>query len=453
MSETWRKKTHYRHRVLISTARVLDPQYADGLICLTGAELEMLRNLTQYLHRRGTFAEDVTPSGYLSPSTADWDSVQAIVANLEEKLMGCEELMQIFEDMLAQLQCVCNKVSPTATDGGSVAPIIEDYLDDGTLIPDDPYSVDTEIAARRCAVAQLTYWQAWGWLTEVLQPVQENAMDIVVPLFLGVVSIMVGVTPLAIPAATVITIVSQIIDIWVEGSLTAVQNTLWANRDELICAVFEGLSYDYRASETRAAEVIATMTELSPIDRICMRTMFAPWAMALASKAHTQATDWAVANVSAGACDDCSWVYEAVHVFPPSPGDWTGGFPTYIGRWPGINIDENGYSPEFVLPSIVDHIDIEIQCKFTSDHPASNTVGYCYLEYQDVGDDWHIVGGAVFTTLEAAGVITNWQSTDTDKTVPRNDLRLHIKGQAGQTETDPWPLMPSYLRVKIYPHV
>ena len=453
MGNEWRRKTYYKPRVLISTTRVLDPQYEDGLMCITGAQIEMLRNLTQYLRRRSTFSQNEDLQGYLSPTGEDWDTIQAIVSDLEEELMGCEELMQVFQDMLTQLQCVCSGTSPTSSDGGSVQPIIQEGLDSGDLIVDDPYGDDTEIEARRCAVAQLTYWQAWGWLTEIIQPVQENAMDIVVPLFLGVVSLMVGVTPLAIPAATVITIVSQIIDIWVEGSLQAVQNTLWANRDELICAVLSGLSYDYRASESRAAEVIATMTELSPMDRVVMRTMFAPWAMALASKAYTEGTDWAVANVAAGACDDCDWVYEAEYTFPPSPGTWTGGFPTYIGRYPGININEDGYSPNFVIPSIVDNIDIEIQCKFTSDHPISNTVGHIAIEYQDVALDWHLIWAATETTLAIAGLPTDSTDSAEDGPVPRNVLRVHIRGQAGQTETDPWPFMPSYIRVRISPHV
>ena len=130
MSDSWRRKTYYKPRVLISTSRVLTPQFEDGLICLTGAELEMIRNLTQYLHRRSTFAESESGTGYLTPDTADWDTIQAIVANLEEKIMGCEELMTLFEDMLTAMQCVCNKTEQPPTDSGSVQPIVQEGLDD-----------------------------------------------------------------------------------------------------------------------------------------------------------------------------------------------------------------------------------------------------------------------------------------------------------------------------------
>jgi len=413
----------------------------------------MLRNVTQYLRRRSTFAEAETETGYLSPDTEDWDTILAIVADLEEKLMGCEELMQVFTDMLTQLQCICSGATSTAQDAGSVQPIVDVGLGDGTLIENDPYGGDTEIEARRCAVAQLTYWQAWGWLTEIIQPLQDNAMDAVVPIALGVIAVMVGVTPLAIPAGAIIALLSVLIDVWVDGSLVDVQNSLWAHRDELTCAVFNGLSYDYTMAEARAADVILGMDELSPMDRVVMRAMFAPWAMKLASLAHTQGTDWATANVAAGACDSCTWVYEMLYEFPPSPGDWSGGFPSYSGRWPGLNAVEEGTSVEFEIPSIGSNIDIEITCHFMSKFGYGWTVGYTQLEYQDVALDWHIIGQNQCTTLEPAGAINTAYNKSEDVTVPRNVLRMNMHGQPGQGDSNPWPLMPVDIRIKMYPHV
>ena len=453
MAESWRHKTYYKPRVLISTSRVLAPQFDDGLICLTGAELEMIRNLTQYLHRRSTFAEDESDTGYLTPDTAEWDTIQAIVANLEEKIMGCEALMALFEDMLTAMQCVCNKTGEPPTDSGSVQPIVEEAIADGRLIENDPYGSGTEIEARRCAVAQLTYWQAWEWLTEIIQPLQENSMDVVVPAVLLLIGVMIGATPLAIPAGPLLALVGILFDIWVDGSLADVQNALLANREELICALDNGLSYDYQTAHAHARSVIDGIEELSPLDLVVMRAMFAPWAIKLASLAYTAGTAWAIANVAAGACDDCTWVYEKVYTFPPSPGDWTGGFPTYIGRYPGINTNEDGYSLGFVLPSIVGTIDFEYQVIFMSDHGLGNTVGYVSIEYQDGASVWHRVTEATCTTSVLAGFFTDQTSQDLDKTIPFNTLRINIRGQAGQSETDPWPFMPRYIRVKAYPHV
>jgi len=453
VSTEWRRKTYYKPRVLISTERILDPQFEDALLCITGAQLEMLRNLMQYLRRRSTFAQSESDTGYLTPNTGDWYTIQAIVADLEETLMGCEEFTALLEDMLAQLQCICNGATTPATDGGSVTPIVEEGLGDGTLIENDPYGPNTEIEARRCAVAQLTYWQAWEWLTEFIQPLQDNLMDALVPMALGVISVMVGVTPLAIPAGAVIALLSVLIDVWVDGSLQDVQNSLWAHRDELTCAVFMGLSYDYQTAESRANTVILGMDELSAMDRVVMRAMFAPWAIKLASLAHTQGTDWAIANVVAGSCDDCTWVWEMLYEFPPSPGTWSGGFPSWTGRWPGLNAGEEGTSVEFAIPSIVDNVDFEITCRYMSKFGSGWTVGYTQVEYQDVALDWHLVGQNQCTTLEPAGAINTAYGNSTDVTIPRNVLRVNMHGQPGQGDSNPWPLMPVSIHVKIYPHL
>lgn len=92
MSEVELRKAYYHDRVLIEAERVFDPQFADSLICLTGEDLELLRNLTTYLHCRATFVGVYYDGYYLMPDDEDWDDLQAIVASLEEKLMGCTEL-------------------------------------------------------------------------------------------------------------------------------------------------------------------------------------------------------------------------------------------------------------------------------------------------------------------------------------------------------------------------
>ncbi len=144
MSESWRIKRYYDKRVIIDTERVLNPQFSSTLICLDGDELEMLRNLTQYLHRRSTFAQEYTKQSYLTPSNVDWNTISGIVANLEEKLMGCEELTTLLESMLAQLVCICEQTTNATTAEGSVPQytpatqvIVDGYLaSDGLQIED-----------------------------------------------------------------------------------------------------------------------------------------------------------------------------------------------------------------------------------------------------------------------------------------------------------------------------
>ena len=98
MSET---DTYYRYkydRVLIETSRMYRPEFAPAAVQLTGAQVEMLRNMTQYLNRPNTYVEEYEVDKYLTPSASQFDGIQAIVANLEEKLMGNENVIWGYTD-------------------------------------------------------------------------------------------------------------------------------------------------------------------------------------------------------------------------------------------------------------------------------------------------------------------------------------------------------------------
>lgn len=88
MSESERRRGYRYNRVLIETARILDPQFADAVVFLSGAQIEMLRNVTQYLNRLETYVTEYNLGYYLAPTVADYDDILEIVADLEETLMG-----------------------------------------------------------------------------------------------------------------------------------------------------------------------------------------------------------------------------------------------------------------------------------------------------------------------------------------------------------------------------
>lgn len=101
MSET---DTYYRYkydRVLIETSRMYRPMFAPAVVQLTGAQVEMLRNMTQYLNRPNTYVEEYEFDKYLTPDAGQFDGIQAIVANLEEKLMGNENVIWGYQDRMA----------------------------------------------------------------------------------------------------------------------------------------------------------------------------------------------------------------------------------------------------------------------------------------------------------------------------------------------------------------
>ncbi len=79
----------YRYdRVLIEAERVLDSQFDDAVLTVSGAQLEILRNLMMYANRQATFVDTYYTNFYELPDDTDWDAIQAIVAELEERLMG-----------------------------------------------------------------------------------------------------------------------------------------------------------------------------------------------------------------------------------------------------------------------------------------------------------------------------------------------------------------------------
>ena len=88
MSEAERRRKYRYNHVLIESARILDPQFSDAVVFLSGAQVELLRNVTQYLNRQDTYVAAYEGHYYLTPTDENFDSIQAIVADLEETLMG-----------------------------------------------------------------------------------------------------------------------------------------------------------------------------------------------------------------------------------------------------------------------------------------------------------------------------------------------------------------------------
>jgi len=453
MPDEWRRKTYYKTRVLIDTQRVLDPQFSDSLLCITGSQLEMLRNLTQYLRRRSTFADNYQKDYYYAPTEAEWDDILVIVADLEETLMGCEELTQLLTDMLAAMQCVCNDATEVPGLMPNMGPIVTYYIENNLMVPGDVHTEDTVVEGDRCAVAQLVFWQAWGWLTEWIQPFQENTADVLMPLAMAAIATAIGAPILAVPAALIYALVWALLEIWVDGSLQAVQNSLWAHKDELICAVWSGMAVDFAAAKVSAQAVISEIEGLSPTDIVVFRAMFAPWAFALAERAHDNETEWALANVEPGACDDCDWWWTYEWTFPPCPGELTGDMPCSPQGRPSFNYQGDGYCVGLEFPDILSNVDIHMEVEYKSCFPATWTCGYVKLEYQDVGLDWHVRGVITCTTTEPIGE-ENYRETWTyNINIPRNVLRLHIHGQDAQGETDPWPFMVRWVKITAFPHV
>jgi len=458
VSEVWRNKAYYPKRVLVETARILDNPFDATIICLEGAELELLRNLCQYLHRRSTFVSEYHDAHYVAPSELEWDELEAIVANLEEKLMGCTEIKDLLEAILVQVTCTCAQTTASLQNdvsvpdyGPSLQPAIDGYITSGAMQIEDDYWDDTAVDVDRCPIAQLVFWQAWEFTTEIMQPVAKETIDILLPLAMAALAASCGTVILAIPAGIVLALLWKLIEIDVAESLINVQNAMWSYKQELICSIWGGLATDYRAAEERATETIANMAGLSALDKVALRMMFSPWAIGLCAKAWTNQTAWALANVDPGACATCAWWSRKTWAMPPCPGIWTGTFACSDKGRTSVRDVTWAISETFTLPDILTNMNFHLEAKWSSAHPAGWTVGWIRVQYQDAGLNWVNIGTLDCTNNTAAGGLNEREVDVLNAGVARNVIRVRIEGQPGQPQTDPWPCEVSFFQMTVEP--
>jgi len=135
MSDVERRAKYRYAGVLIETARILSPQFDDAVVYLTGAQIELLRNVSHYLNRRNTYVSEYQPDYYLWPTDEDYDDILEIVADLEETLMGNPNTIWGFQDIYIE--------SPTETSVGAGTTVVE-----GSPVPEDEIWIVTNAVLR-----------------------------------------------------------------------------------------------------------------------------------------------------------------------------------------------------------------------------------------------------------------------------------------------------------------
>ena len=338
--DAWRRKGYYHTRVVIETNDVINSPFPDAVMCLTGQQLAMVRNITQYLHRRSTFASEYHDGYYLAPTNEEWDALDTIVADLEAKLMDCEAFTQILDDILEAALCACEGVGK-GYGSPIVGPIYDDLEDDGTIewaLPDG-----TPIPAEddRCALAQLVWAFTYEILTEYLQPLEEALHHILLPLVLAGIAVMLGGPVALVPGAALYAVITASLDAWVEGELESVLTAFITNKEDLVCAMYADflIGGSYATAAAAAAAVIDTVEAFSPVDRVMFKQFLSPWVMEQCAKAWDGGSEWADDNVTPGYCADCE--------VPPIEGDgwiayWAGVEYDYIltgSAYPGVNVN------------------------------------------------------------------------------------------------------------------
>lgn len=338
MADEWRFKKYYDKRVVIETARILDPQFPSTVVCLTGAQVELLRNLCEYLHRRSTFVSEYQTIGYLAPDNDEWEALQYIVADLEEILMGCDiqgliDAVNTQTDVIdALMQCVCTSTTYNQKLVGAL-PDVGGYVtnDDITyLSPAQTMGVFTPppTDTARCELAQAMFYFVYDVYTEKLLPFANTTADtltalIVASLGFGALALFAG-----IPILTLAPLVTALVSWGVEGAIENFRNWLLAAKDELVCIFYNALP-DTSACAALVSLYIDAAAELSFLDKLVLKALYtSTWAMSWVFQ-DQEANDTWRAYFIPGQCTLCD---------EPIPGCWEFG-PCDLPTWIGGNVE------------------------------------------------------------------------------------------------------------------
>jgi len=303
----WRRKTYYQPRVLIDADSVLSASDADAIVCLSLAQLEMLRNVVQYLHRRSAFVSEYHNDYYVVPGNDDWNSIQAVVADLEEKLMSgtCEELISVLEGLAS---CVCQHTQWAMRDSARL-PDMGGYVDNGdvTYLGEQetvPGAVPDPNDLVKCQYAQACYYAIYDMYTEHILPSASGTADQIVSAIVGSFGFIALVAWLGLPIAIVAALVLLIVSWGVAGSVENFVNWMLAARDELICAVYSGLPNVQLAAQM-VTQVIYNASELSSLDKQVLAALYgSEWVLSWIMADQYANGTWDSYMIP-GQCNDC----------------------------------------------------------------------------------------------------------------------------------------------------
>ena len=314
MVEQWRKKTYYKPRIIIETQRVIESSIKDSLICLTGGEIEMLRNITHYLERRSTFVSEYQTTGYLCPDVDDWDTISAIVAQLQEKLMGCDidlliTAIEAQTDVLDGLmQCVCQMTTWQAQQTASL-PEMTGYTDLGTVTYESPDETmggftppPTDPA--RCELAQAFWYYVYQTYTEKLLPFADSSTDALVAAIVATTAFAGLALFVGIPVLILGAILFALVQWGVSGSISNFINWMLGTKDEIICLIYNNLP-DAAAASAAVSDFIDADGTLSILDKLVLKAIMASsWHMTWVFLDQETNGTWD-AYLVPGQCDFC----------------------------------------------------------------------------------------------------------------------------------------------------
>jgi hypothetical protein len=455
MSEEWRKRNYYRPRVLVGVDDTLNCTYPGGVVCLSGAQLNIIRNVLAYAHRRANWVSDYYDDYYLVPDNDDWDSVQAIVAELEDSLMSCEEIGEQLGRMGDALECICHTIGVLATAGQPADPGYEEqpYYDDR------PCDVTPHVGN---PPPPFLNWEEWDvYVCIAAQKLVDDLRDAVIEMGVAIrsgtivsFSVVNGwlvLTVISIPVSIVILVVTILIALGITWAYEAVVTWIEEHKTGLVCAIYNGtdMTSAYDAVQAYIADNWDAGSGQNLVQSLITRTVIGEIYEGLARGY----TAW-----SGGYSEEfCLYCEELPHgeilteTWPPCPADmFLDGGVCYNGRL-SFNADVDPAHQPYIV-DLTEYTKLHIETTWHSRFNAGWTVGSVVVHRWDAeGNDWSYVWQHTLTnTVDAGG--ENWDDEmhEFGASLPGGLHRIVLQGQEGQHDVDPYPMMLDAVSVTWY---
>lgn len=451
MSEVWRRKPYYDKRVLIETGRVLSPQFDDSLLCITGAQLEMLRNLTQYLKRRSTFASAYHVSYYDAPTENEWDQLQAIVADLEHTLMGCEELTNAVLGMAAQLACICQALQGQLanTQPGDPGYTDQQYYDE--YVSD----VEPDVGDPPEGFAD---WDEWHeFVCQAAQKLVDDARIAVtdmgtkltagILITFSVINAALLLSVIAAPVSIVIQIVTTLVAIGASFVYADVATWLLDNKETLVCDIYSASSAGAGYAAVQAD--IADLWDAGPGIQVVQALFNREVISSIFDGTMRDAADW-TGDYTEAYCVPCGEYpegYTWTWTWPPCPRpEFTDGGVC----WGGMLCFDGGTTPatQKLIVNLETLTRIDFTARYKSMFGPGWTCGYVSVwQWNTTTLVWDHAATCNMNTTQSQGVQNETICQDDFIAKEGGLYRVKLEGAAGQSGSEPYPFELEYLQI------
>lgn len=268
------------------------------LVAVTGDQIEILSNLMNYAHRRINWCDEVIDAGrYYLPNDADWNDLQALVADLEYRLMDTCNMA----DLIAAIEALCGCVTyaQSVTPGPLASAALGDGLEDGSIVYPEPVLL-LYGDADACAAAQTLWSMVYEYVSEIAIPLANGVFEIVVPATLALLNSWGVAVQILVSFGLTIEMLQELLQASMDANGVNTLNWLVAQKHEIVCAAYNA----YRSEPTVMDTVVDLVNSsdltfnVKPFISLAFR-VFGRTAQLF------KYTDWAVDRQISGYCDDC----------------------------------------------------------------------------------------------------------------------------------------------------